>query len=70
MKARVEINPMLISLLVYEFCVRWLVNAFDSTYGSWMMEDYGITESAYSYAVMMILMMMMMMMMMFISTIN
>ena len=47
-KEKVKITPMMISLLVYEFCVRWMINAFDSTYGSYLMEDYGITESTYS----------------------
>lgn len=36
--------------MVFEFCVRWTVNAYDSSYGNYLMHTYGVDSGAYSCA--------------------
>lgn len=34
--------------MVFEFCVRWTVNAYDSSYGNYLMHTYGVDSGTYS----------------------
>ena len=49
LKHKFKFDSLLILLLLFEFCVRWMVNTFDSIYGNWMMEKFDISEGLYTY---------------------
>lgn len=35
----------------FEFCNRWLVNAFDSKYGIYLKAKYDVEQETYSYCI-------------------
>ena len=47
-----RVKPKLTSLMVlcfiFEFCIRWTVNAFDARYGFFLTDKFGTTSEMYS----------------------
>ena len=48
-----RVKPRLTSLMVlcfiFEFCIRWTVNAFDARYGFFLTDKFGTSSDMYSY---------------------
>lgn len=49
-KQKPQITLLLVLCMIFEFCVRWTVNAYDSSYGNYLMHTYGVDSGAYSSA--------------------
>ena len=47
-KQKPQITLLLVLCMIFEFCVRWTVNAYDSSYGNYLMHTYGVDSGAYS----------------------
>ena len=54
-----HVKPKLTSLMVlcfiFEFCVRWTANAFDSRYGFYLTDKFGTSSDGFSYVFLVIL---------------
>ena len=50
-KARihVKVSPIMILCFIFEFCVRWIVSAFNSRYGIFLADKWNISSSTFSY---------------------
>ena len=49
-KVKVHITLTMILCFIYEFCVRWDLNTFNSRYGIYMSDKFGMSSSVFSYA--------------------
>ena len=43
-KQKPQITLLLVLCMIFEFCVRWTVNAYDSSYGNYLMHTYGVDQ--------------------------
>ena len=48
-KIRVKVTSVMVWCFIFEFCVRWTVNAYDSRYGIYLTDKWNISSGAYSY---------------------
>ena len=48
-RVKPQITLLMVLCLIFEFCVRWTVNAYDSRYGTYLKDVYGISSGTYSY---------------------
>ena len=46
-----KVTTIMLLCFIFEFCSRWAVNAFDSKYGIFVNEKFGIDSSLYSYII-------------------
>ena len=49
-KVKVHITLTMVLCFIYEFCVRWDLNTFNSRYGIYMSDKFGMSSSVFSYA--------------------
>lgn len=47
-KVKVKITSTMILCFIFEFCIRWVLNAFDSRYGIYVNDKWGVSSIAYS----------------------
>ena len=47
-KARVRVTSTMALCFIYEFCIRWALNAFDSRYGIYLTDKWNMSSIAYS----------------------
>ena len=47
-KAKVRVTPTMVLCFIFEFCIRWTLNAFDSRYGIYVNDKWGVSSIAYS----------------------
>ena len=47
-KARVRVTSTMALCFIYEFCIRWSLNAFDSRYGIYLTDKWGVNSITYS----------------------
>ena len=47
-KAKVGVTSTMALCFIYEFCIRWALNAFDSRYGIYVSDKWGMSSIAYS----------------------
>ena len=48
-KIHVKITPIMILCFIFEFCIRWTLNAYDSRYGIFLTDKWDISSATYSY---------------------
>lgn len=48
-RIRVKITPIMILCFIFEFCIRWTLNAYDSRYGIFLTDKWNISSATYSY---------------------
>ena len=47
-KSRVKFTSTMALCFIFEFCIRWTLNAFDSRYGIYVTDKWGVSSIAYS----------------------
>ena len=47
-KAKIRVTSTMILCFIFEFCIRWTLNAFDSRYGIYVTDKWGVSSIAYS----------------------
>ena len=47
-KAKVRVTSTMALCFIYEFCIRWSLNAFDSRYGIYLTDKWGVNSITYS----------------------
>ena len=47
-KTKVRVTSTMIFCLIFEFCIRWTINAFASRYGIYINDKWGVSSMAYS----------------------
>ena len=45
---RPKVTSLMIMCFVSEVCIRWTVNAFDSRYGIYVSDKFGVTSATFS----------------------
>ena len=48
-RAKPKLTLLMVMCFIFEFCVRWTVNAFDSRYGFYLTDKFNTTSDTYSY---------------------
>ena len=54
-RAKPKLTLLMVMCFIFEFCVRWTVNAFDSRYGFYLTDKFGTSSDGFSYVIMVIL---------------
>ena len=49
-KVKPRLTPLMLYCFVFEFCNRWIVNAFDSRYGFYLIDKFNLPSHHYSYS--------------------
>ena len=47
-KAKIRVTSTMVLCFIFEFCIRWTLNAFDSRYGIYITDKWGVSSIAYS----------------------
>ena len=47
-KAKIRVTSTMILCFIFEFCIRWTLNAFDSRYGIYVKDKWHISSLTYS----------------------
>ena len=47
-KAKIRVTSTMVLCFIFEFCIRWTLNAFDSRYGIYVTDKWGVSSIAYS----------------------
>ena len=47
-KAKIRVTSTMVLCFIFEFCIRWSLNAFDSRYGIYITDKWGVSSITYS----------------------
>ena len=47
-KAKIRVTSTMVLCFIFEFCIRWTLNAFDSRYGIYVTDKWGMSSITYS----------------------
>ena len=47
-KAKIRVTSTMVLCFIFEFCIRWSLNAFDSRYGIYVTDKWGMSSITYS----------------------